>query len=104
MIIEQERMKKASLIPKRRDQESDPDSLIADSATTNISSTEHNHKFAPDPNGCDTCSLAWSMFFDAVLANYPDLEIHFEVALAVCAVLGLPKPWRPVTIIYEGPS
>src|SRR5262249_4439443 len=79
-------------------------SLIADSATTNISSIEHNHKFDPDPDGCETCSLACSMFFDAALANFPHLAIHFEIALSVCGIMALPKPFKPVAVFFEGPS
>ena len=63
-----------------------------------------DHKSDVDPLGCEVCSTAWEMFIDAVLANYPNLTIHFEAALSVCGVLALPKPWRPVTIVYEGPS
>ena len=57
-----------------------------------------------DPNCCELCSIAWEGFIETISANYPHVLVHFEAALSVCAVLALPKPWRPLTLIYEGPA
>src|ERR1041385_56924 len=66
--------------------------------------TVADHKGDVDPFGCEYCSPLWEAFIDAVLQNYPHLVIQFETVLAGCGILALPKPWRPVTIMLEGPS
>jgi len=62
------------------------------------------HKADKDSDGCEFCSIAWEYFIDIVMLNYADLVLHFEAALSVCAILGLPKLWRPFSLIFEGPS
>src|SRR5215831_10358362 len=57
-----------------------------------------------DPNGCETCSIAWEGFIETIVANYPNVVLHFEAAVSVCGILALPKPWKPVALVYEGPS
>jgi len=52
---------------------------------------------------CLFCSLHWKELQETVRANFPALNLHFEVVLAECAILGIKKPWRPVTVVFEGP-
>ncbi len=55
------------------------------------------------PKVCHACSFFWNELQETVRANFPDLGLHFEVVLAICGVLGIKKPWRPVTVVFEGP-
>ena len=52
---------------------------------------------------CDLCWVYWQHLQETVLDNFPSLKLHFEAVLAVCAILGIQKPWRPVTVVFEGP-
>ena len=52
---------------------------------------------------CDLCWVYWQDLQETVLDNFPSLKLHFEAELAVCAILGIQKPWRPVTVVFEGP-
>lgn len=58
------------------------------------------HKEQP---ACDLCWVYWQHLQETVLDNFPNLKLHFEAVLAVCAILGIQKPWRPVTVVFEGP-
>jgi len=52
---------------------------------------------------CDLCGAYWQHLQETLLDNFPSLKLHFEAVLAVCAILGIQKPWRPVTVVFEGP-
>jgi hypothetical protein len=58
----------------------------------------------PDFNGCVACFALWEHFRDTIRRCYPELALHFEAALAVCGIVGMPKPWKPAALIYEGLS
>ena len=58
-------------------------------------------KHSPEPS-CDLYGLWWNELRETIQANFPALILHFEAALSVCGVLGIKKPWRPLTLILEG--
>ena len=51
---------------------------------------------------CALCWTWWSELRETIRANFPTLILHFEAVLSVCGVLGLRKPWRPLTVVFEG--
>ncbi len=51
---------------------------------------------------CPMCGAFWQELQKVIRANFPKLTLQFEVALAVCGILGIKQPWKPVTAVLEG--
>ncbi len=79
----------------------DPASFSKDSDGEKPSVSLVPTKHSPEPS-CGLCWLWWNELREAIQANFPALALHFEAALSVCGVLGIAKPWRPLTLVFEG--
>lgn len=53
---------------------------------------------------CVDCQSAWEFLVETVLRNFPNLLRQFTAALAVCGVLTIKRPWKPLALFFEGLS
>lgn len=77
------------------------DVVVKGDFTPVASRADVNDDAQPEPQ-CALCYTWWGQLQETIRANFPFLILHFAAALAVVCVLGLRKPWRPLTLVFEG--
>jgi len=97
----------SDLPAQERFKKTQPNAMCTNSNEEPLVSCEDSRTAITDagikPKVCHACSFFWNELQETVRANFPSLCLHFEVVLAECGILGIKKPWRPVTVVFEGP-